>query len=319
MAQQNSLKISPRQVGRSGKFLLILPLLFLCATTYWLVASSPVQAQNLRQALRSPTRIAQLPSGKLLVADHKLQALLVMNPRKNRVQRTIKVPGRPVSVAFGWKKFFVGNEITQTVDVLNRAGRLLYTLGGDGLYISKPSDIALDIKQRLVFISDPGSSRVLVFSRSGTLLRTLPAAGQTPLYRPTGIVVDPVRAEVLVSDFGKSGAFGMKAAIHTYDYNGVHLRSISGSRYDGYGFSRPQGLALNDRGLVYVADSLKGQVLVFNRDTAEGVATIGEMGQGAGQLMLPLDVHINKKKKTLYVTNNRNRRIEVFSGKGVLP
>jgi len=287
----------------------------LCMATACFLFGSSVSAQDFV----SPTRLASLPSGQLLVADIKMKVLLVWELHPEIVVRKIDVPGRPVSVAYGWSRLFVGNEVTQTVDVLNMSGKLLYTLGGDGLYISRPSDIALDVERELVFVTDPGSSRVLVFNRNGTLVRTLPAAGQTPLYQPTGIVVDPVRSEVLVSDFGRGSSFSMTAAIHVYDYNGMHLRSISGNRADNYSFSRPQGLALNDQGLVYVVDSLRGQVLVFNRDTAEGVTIIGELGQGEGQLMLPLDVHISKKTNAVYVTNNRNRRIEVYDGKGVLP
>lgn len=281
----------------------------------FLLTATLVQAQRLQ----SPTRLTQMTSGQLLITDLKLQKLLVWDSRRKSTVRVLKVPGRPVSVAFGWNKLFVGNEITQTVDVLNMGGRLQYTLGGEGYHVSRPSDIAVDTKKGLVFVSNSASGEVLVFDKGGAFLNSLPAPGQQPLYQPTGLVVDPVRGEVLVSDFGKRGWFSSTAMVRTYDYNGNYQGGISGKRTDGYGFSRPQGLALNAQGLLFVVDSLRGQVLVFNRGSKQGMAIIGQLGKRPGQLWLPLDVHIDKKTNDLYVTNNRNGRLEVFKGRGVLP
>jgi len=286
---------------------------------FWLLASPSVAWS---QDFVSPTRIAHGPSGELLVSDSKLQSIVSWRPGGKKKPKTIPVPGRPVSVAFGWNKYFVGNESTQTVDVINKKGRLLYTLG-DNFLIQRPSDIALDIDQQLVFVSDPINGRVLVFHRDGALLNTLPAAGQPPLYMPTGIAVDPVRGELLVSDFGSSG----RATINIYDYSGALLAFIDGNAGCGWfscttgpgNFSRPQGLTVNEQGLIYVVDSFRGQVLVFDRDTLQGLEVIGVQGTRAGELLLPLDILIEPKSKDLYVTSNRTKRVEVFSGKGLLP
>ena len=274
----------------------------------------------------SPVRLANMPTGEFVIADSKRQTLSIWDPQSARVVRVIDVPGRPVSVAFGWDYFYVGNEITQSVDVLDlRKGKLKKILGGKKFHIQRPSDIALDIDADLVFVTDSATASVLVFDRrSGDLLRTLPAAGQPTLYRPTGLAVDPIRREVLVSDFGDP--MDPDASIKIYDYDGMHKASIDGSAGCGsfgcsndYVFSRPQGLAVNAQGLIYVVDSVLGNVLVFDRDTLEGVAVIGERGRGPRQLWLPLDLAIGDGTNDLYVTNNRNRRLEVYPGKGLLP
>jgi len=276
------------------------------------------------QTFLSPTRITQMPSGDVVVADSKRQALVVISSNPKKEDTLISVPGRPVSVAFGWGKFFVGNEITQSVDVLNKKGRLQYILGGDSFHIARPSDIAIDKDQGLVFVSDPATAKVWVFDKDGALLRTLPAAGEPPLYRPTGLTVDPARGEVLVSDFGDP--MDPTAAINIYDYDGFFRATINGSAgcswfacVGSFNFSRPQGLTVDSTGLIYLVDSVLGQVLVFDRETQKGVNTIGQIGSGPGQLMLPLDVIIDKKTGDLHVTNNRNRRLEVYSGEGLLP
>lgn len=294
----------------------------LCLSIFLLAMTVPAQAQDFV----SPTRVAVMPSGELLIADSKRQTLSIWDPQTASVVRVIDAPGRPISVAFGWDLFFVGNEITQTVDILyiKNKKHKLSVLGGKRFHIRRPSDIALDIDQGLIFVTDSATGSVLVFDQGGELLRTLPAAGQPPLYRPTGLAVDPLRGEVLVSDFGDP--MHPVATVKIYDYDGIQKASINGSAgcnwfacVGNYNFSRPQGLAVNSQGMIYMVDSVLGQVLVFDRDTGDGIAVIGEVGSGPGQLLLPLDLAIDEQTNDLYVTSNRNRRIEVFSGKGLLP
>jgi DNA-binding beta-propeller fold protein YncE len=298
-------------------------------TVYALVLSMIVFGSFFADSLHaesfpSPVRITQTSSGDVWVADSKRQALVQVGSNPKDKYTVLSVPGRPVSVAHGWGKFFVGNEVTQSVDVLNKKGRLLFILGGKRFHIARPSDIAIDEELGLIFVSDSATARIWVFDQEGELLRTLPAAGETPLYRPTGLAVDPGRGEVLVSDFGDR--LDPTATVSIYDYEGVFKTSIDGSAgcnsfgcVGSFNFSRPQGLTVDSTGLIYLVDSVLGQVLVFDRETLEGVGTIGEIGSGPGQLMLPLDLIIDKKTGDLQVTDNRNRRLEVFSGEGLLP
>jgi len=283
-----------------------------------LAFSLPANAQD--QYFPSPVRIAQGESGQILVVDSLQEAVISWKPGRQGKASTISVPGRPVSVAAGWNRFFVGNERTQTVDVVNKKGRLLYTLGGDGVYIPRPSDIALDIDQGLVFVTDPIGARVLIFDKAGALLQTIPAAGQKALKAPTGIFVDTLRGEILVSDFEAAGNwFSAAGGVLIYDYQGNHLATVAGNQPGGYDFARPQGIAVNTQGLIYLVDSFRGQVLIFDRETQLGVATLGEVGSEPGRLLLPLDILIDPDSNDVYVTNNRNQRIEVFRGKGVQP
>jgi DNA-binding beta-propeller fold protein YncE len=269
------------------------------------------------QDLRAPVRIALLPSRYVLVTDIRLRAVVEWDTRRNRAVRTIPIEGKPVGVAWAWGLILVGNDSKHAVEVYAPGGNLLYTLGEAG-QVERPSDIAVDLRRELVFVSDPKRGRVLVYSRKGALLRTLPAPGEQPLYQPTGLAVDPERGEVLVSDFGQN-AWPMEAWLRIYDYQGHYLAGISGDASRDYGFSRPEGLASNGEGQIYLADSLRSQVLVFDRDTLQGVALLGNPGTQPGQLLLPLDVAIDPKSHDLYVTNQRHGTVEVYAGGGVLP
>ena len=61
------------------------------------------------------------------------------------------------------RSFFIGNEITQSVDVLNMGGQIQYILSGEDFHISRPSDITLDNEKSWIFVTDSG--RVLVFDK----------------------------------------------------------------------------------------------------------------------------------------------------------
>lgn len=274
------------------------------------------------ESLGLPVRLAVMPSGHVLVTDHSGSGVIEWNPNKNKVVRTIGILGRPTGIAWGWGKVFVGNEITKSVEVYSRSGRLLSVLGGAPGLVSYPNDIAVDSDAGLVFVMDSGAKQVKVYNSyasGGTLLRSLPAPGAEPLHRPASLTVDPVRRVVLVSDFGEL-AFSSRARVNIYDYDGNYLGQISGrSQVQEYRFSAPQGLTVNQQGLVYLVDSMRGQVLVFDQTTLKGVATIGEAGRAPGNLLFPLDVAINSKTSDVYVTNHRLGRVEVFTGMGLSP
>lgn len=279
-----------------------------------LIHSSPAFGQDLR----GPVRIARMPSGKLLVSDPKMGGVALVNLRKERPARVIEIPGRPIGIAFGWNKLFVGNEATHAVEVYSRRGRYLYALGENDSHVERPTDIALDIRAGLVFVSDTGSRQVVIFHQRGERLGTIPGTGQRALHQPTGIAVNPERREVLVSDFGKPGWFAAVAWVKIYGYDGQYLDGIAGNRDDGFGFSRPEGMALDSGGRIYLVDSLRGQVLVFGRFSKQGLATFGRLGRIPGSLMLPLDAAIDGRTGNLFVTNHLNRRIETYEG-GDLP
>jgi DNA-binding beta-propeller fold protein YncE len=273
--------------------------------------------------LGSPVRVAVMSSGHVLVTDHYGNRVVEWDPSKNKVVRSIDVLGIPDGLAWGWGKIFVGNQTTQSVEVYSRTGKLLSVLGGVPGLVSRPNDIAVDSDAGLVFVLDAQTRLVQVYGSydsGGALLYTIPAPGAKPLHRPASLTVDPARREVLVSDFGEFGSFGSRALVNIYDYDGNYLGEISTrTQLAEYRFSAPQGLTVNGLGQVYLVDSMRGQVLVFDRETLRGVATIGEAGRAPGNLLFPLDVEIDGKTSDVYVTNYRLGRLEVFIGMGVSP
>jgi DNA-binding beta-propeller fold protein YncE len=86
----------------------------------------------------------------------------------------------------------------------------------------------------------------------------------------------------------------------------------------GTRFSRPQGLAVDDSGHVFMVDCYSGEIMVFDRYTGKTLKTMAGYGTDPGQLRLPLDMVMNPSTKDIYVTNNRSATIEKFEKGGVL-
>jgi sugar lactone lactonase YvrE len=126
---------------------------------------------------------------------------------------------------------------------------------------------------------------------------------------------DPPPIEVYVSDFGELSdePNTLGPAVRVYTTQGEHLRTIEGD------FSRPQGLATNGRGHLFLADGLRCEVLVFDQATGDFIALLEDLVGKEDRLLLPLDVVIDQGNGDVFITNNRLGRIEVMRGAGNLP
>ncbi len=280
---------------------------------------APVEPQFSKPAdpallvLRSPARLVLTPSGRLLVSDYYRGTVLLVDPGSLQPEAGFSVDGEALAVGLWGGRIFVGNATTKTVEAYGANGRWRYSFGGGPGAVEDPTDLAIDRDLGLVFVVDGRKKQVKVFDVYGTLKQTI--AG---FDNPTGIAVDEGRHEVLVSDFGDLLGFRATARIRILDYYGKVLQEISGQGSGGMGqFSRPQGLAVDERGRIYLVDALRGEVLIFDRTTGQQVGTLGSYGPGPGQLTLPLDLVIGKKGE-VFVTSYETARIEQFAA-GVVP
>jgi DNA-binding beta-propeller fold protein YncE len=229
------------------------------------------------------------------------------------------IAGKPLGIAVTASRIFVGNETLHTVEVYDHAVRKISDLPGT---FSIPASLAADEKTGLLFVLDSGTRTISLLTYTGNPVRTITGdlSGDGKLVHPVAIAVDPVRQEILVSDYGDvSVSFPLyPARVRIYDYNGTFITVISGRTG---GFSRPQGLFVNSDH-IFVADGMVGQVLLFTRlsiTMTEIAGALGSFGDAPGQLMLPLDVLVEPATGDVLVTNNRPRRIERFEKGGLIP
>lgn len=267
-------------------------------------------------ALQSPVRIALTPRGGLLVSDSRLDLVVTVDPTTLRPTGAMSVRGKPLAVGMQGARIFVGNAATQRIEVYNHKGQFWYAFGAPVAY---PTDLAIDTTRNLVFVVDALEREVKVFDFKGTLQQVIAGPGAdvaAQLHVPTGIAVDPERQEVLVSDY-PDPATGGNAAVRIYGYQGSLLQVLSPGRCGSMGctggFSRPQGIALDAQGRIYLADAFLAQVLVFDRATLTLVKTLGGRDAGPPQLRIPMDLLVGSGGD-LFVTSNRTGSVEVFPG-----
>ena len=289
--------------------------------------------------LGNPRRIAEAPTGELLVTDRS--GLIVAVDRESLVPVwgfRLPLEGAPFGLASLNRLVFVGNTRTNNVEVYRLTGsrpanvnlRFEYNLGdtpaGEMGSIENPIGIAVDRHEQLVFVLDGGEKKVKVFDRKGSFLYDFVPAGQDGVVlSPVSLAVDEVNGEVLIGDYGDpsgTSAASSPARILIYDFAGELLHQIDGSGLFGsnFVFARVQGIATRGDGLIFAADPLGGRVLVLERASGVLVETLGTQGQEPGQLMVPTDVFLDRDTGDLFVVNNRGARgVEVFRGAGDRP
>jgi len=295
-----------RRLGSRRRYpVCALAVLLCCAAMPANAAQSPV----VPATVQAPVRIAAMPGDRLLVSDNTLQAIIVIDRKTLSVERTIPVGGRPVAVVWAEGRIFVGNETLGQVQIYSPDGRLTGNFGAPGS-IGLPNALAYDDQTYEVLVLDALEKVVKVFTIEGQFLRLLTQPGA--LANPTAMSFDRTARRVLVSDFGTlaGSIFSRpKPVVHQLDLAGTEVAKIDGT---GTGtFVRPQGLALDAAGRLYVVDSYDSRIYVFDAAGAP-LGNLGGFGGDPGQLSLPLDILDSPKDKTLYVTDHGNGRIAAF-------
>ena len=96
--------------------------------------------------------------------------------------------------------------------------------------------------------------------------------------------------------------------------SGDFLREWGASGGGDGQFDRPLGIAVDEAGNVYVADTANNRVQVFS-STGEFRQTWGSRGSGDGQFIGPRGIEVDRVGY-VYVADTANDRVQVFSSTG---
>ncbi len=263
-------------------------------------------------SFKSPLRLALTHDSRVLVTDSRLRMVLAIDPVTLTPQQGFKVAGKPLGVAASRRYIFVGNATKNTVEMFDAKKGTFRGSFGRGA-VNNPVDLDVDERAKKVFVLDGTAGEVKVFDTRGRFEGTIagPGVGPNLLTTPMGLTVDPLQGEVLVSDWGSDGG---DASVKIFGIDGTFIDEISGAGSCGLlgcsgGFSRPQGLAVDAQGRVYIADALLAQVVIFDRATKKQVGTLG----ARPVLRVPTDVLVDENAD-VYVASNMNRKVEMFAG-----
>ncbi len=115
-----------------------------------------------------------------------------------------------------------------------------------------PSGIAVDASD-LIYVADAQQGRVFGYDRNGALLFTLGKTGE--LAYPTDIAIDKQRNRIYVAD-------AHAHAVQIYTTLGERITEIRGG--PGKEFRYPVSVALGGSGVLYVLDSMRKAVFLFD-------------------------------------------------------
>ncbi|HIJ96644.1 MAG TPA: hypothetical protein HPP94_13080 [Desulfuromonadales bacterium] len=164
--------------------------------------------------------------------------------------------------------------------------------------LSTPVRLAEDSAGAL-YVSDPRSGAIVKFDSVGAYQSKIVATADS-----LGVAVT-ASGNLLVSQ-------GASVAVY----------SSAGTKLSQFGtFGKANGIAVTKTGDIFVVDSLKNNVQVFNSSFAPvligATNSFGSAGSAAGQFFQPTGISYEKVSDQLAVADTRNGRVQFFSTTGI--
>ena len=164
-------------------------------------------------------------------------------------------------------------------------------------------------------VADTHYHRVLFYTPAGELVesRTLGGTlGRGP--GEFGFVTDVAQDS---KDNYYVGEYGDFDRIQKFDSQGNFILEWGGHGTEPGEFLRPQGLLIDEKDHLWVADASNHRIQVFDAtgDKAELIATWGEQGTGVGKLSYPYDMAFDSEGNIL-VCEFGNHRVQKFTREG---
>lgn len=221
----------------------------------------------------------------------------------------------PIGIAVNKKgdRIYVVDSNNQRVKIFDKGGKTIGSLTkestseGDQTALVNPLYAAVNSKGD-VYVSDRSTASILVFSSSGEYKHKFtPETGAEFSWSPLGLafdkndnlyVTDAKKGEHRVLVFGKDRK----------------LKLSFGKEGDGEGeFAFPNGVAVDSKGNIFVADSNNARVQVFD-SKGKFLFAVGK-GRGKSALSHPMGIAISSQDK-VHVTDAFGHTVQVYDNEG---
>jgi DNA-binding beta-propeller fold protein YncE len=278
------------------------------------VAPAETSKADLKFRLVRPYGVATDSKGRIYTADTYVGAVFIFNPEDKSVEFIRNGKDARFKALIGvaiddTDRLFVTDSGFRRVFAFDASHKFLASFGSERM--ERPSGVAVDSKNRLIYVTDVLKDNVLVYDLdSFKYIRTIGGPPQRPaddspgtFTRPTNVAVGP-NGDVYVSDT-------LNGRIQIFDADGTFL-STFGKPGDGPAdFARPKGIAIDSDGHIWVADADQNRVKVFDRK-GQLCAFFGEYGYFPGQFALPSGITIDKNNRVVVAEQVLNGRLQVF-------
>ena len=224
---------------------------------------------------------------------------------------------KPRAVSIDSKDNLYIVDMTGRIQVFDPDGKLLRFWRTPEIYHGKPCGLAMSQDNKLV-VADTHYHRVLFYELDGTLIDSRTIGGEHgrgpgQFGFLTDIAQDS-KGNYYVSEYGDYDR------IQKFDPDGKYVYEWGGHGSEPGEFLRPQGLLMDDKDQLWVADASNHRIQIFDvsGDKPVHVKSWGSMGRELGQMRYPYDMFFDDQGH-VYVCEFGNHRIQKFTleGKGI--
>jgi tripartite motif-containing protein 2/3/tripartite motif-containing protein 71 len=168
------------------------------------------------------------------------------------------------------------------------------------------SGVAVDDLDNILVVNHDNHC-IQKFTSEGQFVASVGTKGVYPLqfYSPSGVAFNACNKKVYVAD-----THNHRIQVINSDFT---ISSIIGGQ-EGSKFSYPQGVACDRIGNMYIADSGRDRIQVFNA-SGKFLRTFGTYGRGTGEFDIPTGVAVDARGM-VFVSEVFNNRVSVFTTEG---
>jgi DNA-binding beta-propeller fold protein YncE len=268
-----------------------------------------------RQRLSRPQAIAR-GGDNLYIVDQELQGVHVLPIGSGKTQfidRADKMTFfvSPVGVAWCGSSLAVSDSALKQVFILSPGGKLIRKLNKpDGF--GRPTGLAYDTQNQLLYVVDTLASVVCVFDEQGQYLRSI-GGDDSPVgfHYPTYAAVGP-DGKLYVTD---TLNFRLQVISPEEPMRLLEIGKLGNA--SGY-LAVPKGVGVDRFGHIYIVDSYFSAVQIFS-DKGEFLLSFGQVGTGSGQFVVPTGLLVTPDDNRIYVCDSQNARVQVFDYVGETP
>lgn len=201
--------------------------------------------------------VADLYNGCISIFDAKgkfIKYFAENNPEENTIMA-------PAGIRIIDNKVYFTDIRTSRAYVFDLQGKKLLDVGKPGYgpgQLKAPNAITAD-KEGNIYVVDTGNQRVQVFDKTGKFLRiingTADGTGSSIFVNPRGIGIDSTGTIYVISN--------LTHYIYGFDKNGKQVFVLGGNGAEDDKFSLPNGLSIDEEGLIYITDTTNQRIAVF--------------------------------------------------------
>lgn len=181
------------------------------------------------------------------------------------------------------------------------SGAIAVTSGGAAI---RPIDVAVDPKTANIFVTGNDNHKVMVFDRSGRLVREWGGNGaEAGKFRYPATIAVTNDLNIAVVDV-------LNTRVQLFQPDGFFLVNIGEWGVLPGQLFRPKGIAVDQQGYVYISDSYMNVIQVFN-DSGEFLYVLKQKKNAGHDMMTPSGIAVAENNR-LYVAEMLKHRISVF-------